>query len=360
MKIAIIGSHGFNVVYGGFETFVRELIINMSHRDINFIVYERQHTLPLSESYSSENITVVNLSTIERKNLAQFIHSIKSSYLSLFIECEIVLYVNIANAPFAFLQKLFTKRKIIICADGIEWKRKKWGLIGKGYFYLCARFSKYCAHHLIADSKEIVSHYKNHFNTETRYISYGANIHISNEEKIEFAPNSYYLIIGRIIPDNNICFLIKHLLTTNSRKQIILVGELKKSNSYQNEIINIVDERLIKLGLISSISRLNQLLKNCFCYLHGHEYGGTNPVLLQALGNGALTLALNTSFNREVISDKYGLLFDKNSFEHHLKNIETGKIDYNKIKILAKEYINEKYNWKSVVEQYYELFTNCN
>lgn len=358
MKIAIIGSHGFNVVYGGFETFIRELIINMSDRDINFIVYERPHALKVFESYYSNKITIVNISTIERKNLAQFIHSLKATFHSFFINCDVILYVNIANAPFALLQKIFTNRKVIISVDGIEWRRKKWNIIGKSYFYLCACISKYSAHHLIADSKEITSLYKNKFNTETIYISYGANIFISENEAIEFETNSYYLIIGRIIPDNNIDYLIKQLLNSNTNKRVVVVGELKKSDNYHSGIIQMVDKRLVKLGLVTSISRLNQLLKNCFCYLHGHEFGGTNPILLQALRNGALTLALNTPYNREVISDKYGLLFDKKSFENQIKNIESLNEDYSQIKILAKEYINEKYNWKTVAFQYYEIFKN--
>ncbi|MDX9923722.1 MAG: DUF1972 domain-containing protein [Ignavibacteriaceae bacterium] len=358
MNIAIIGSHGFNVVYGGFETFIRELIINMSDRDINFIVYERPHTMKLLESYDSNNISRINISTLERKNLAQFIHSFKSTIHSFFIKCDIILYVNIANAPFALLQKAFTSRKIIICVDGIEWRRKKWNRIGKCYFYLSARLAKYSAHNLIADSNEIVFLYKNQFKTETKYISYGANTYISESEVIEFETNSYYLIIGRIIPDNNIAFLIKQLLESNTKKKIVIVGELKKTNNYHNEIIQMEDNRIVKLGLVTSISRLNQLLKNCFCYLHGHEYGGTNPILLQALGNGALSLALNTIYNREVISDKYGLLFEKKTFTNQINNIESNKDDYSQIKILAKEYINEKYNWKTVAEQYYELFQN--
>jgi glycosyltransferase involved in cell wall biosynthesis len=358
VNIAIIGSHGFNVVYGGFETFIRELIINMSDRDINFIVYERPHTIKLLESYDSNKISRINISTLERKNLAQFIHSFKSTFHSFFIKCDIILYVNIANAPFAFLQKVFTSRKIIICVDGIEWRRKKWNIIGKGYFYLSARLAKYSAHNLIADSNEIVFLYKNQFKTETKYISYGANTYISESEVIEFETNSYYLIIGRIIPDNNIAFLIKQLLESNTKKKIVIVGELKKTNNYHNEIIQMEDNRIVKLGLVTSISRLNQLLKNCFCYLHGHEYGGTNPILLQALGNGALSLALNTIYNREVISDKYGLLFEKKTFTNQINNIESNKDDYSQIKILAKEYINEKYNWKTVAEQYYELFQN--
>lgn len=358
MNIAIIGSHGFNVVYGGFETFIRELIINMSDRDINFIVYQRPHTIELFESHDSNKITRINISTIERKNLAQFIHSFKATFHSFFIKCDIVLYVNVANTPFALLQKIFTNRKVIISVDGIEWRRKKWNLIGKCYFYLCACNSKHFSHHLIADSKEIISLYKNQFKAETKYISYGANTYISENEVIEFQNNSYYLIIGRIIPDNNIDFLIKQLLESNTEKKIVIVGELKKTNNYHNEIIQMEDNRLVKLGLVTSISRLNQLLKNCFCYLHGHEYGGTNPILLQALGNGALTLAINTPYNREVVSDKYGLLFDKNFLSYQIENIESNKDDYSQIKILAQEYINEKYNWKTVAEQYYDLFQN--
>jgi glycosyltransferase involved in cell wall biosynthesis len=48
---------------------------------------------------------------------------------------------------------------------------------------------------------------------------------------------------------------------------------------------------------------LAQLWSHCGAYFHGHSAGGTNPALLQALGHGAPTIALDTPFNHEVIDN---------------------------------------------------------
>ena len=39
---------------------------------------------------------------------------------------------------------------------------------------------------------------------------------------------------------------------------------------------------------------LTQLYKNCFAYIHGHEFGGTNPTMINAL-----------YLNCEIIAFKY-------------------------------------------------------
>ena len=43
---------------------------------------------------------------------------------------------------------------------------------------------------------------------------------------------------------------------------------------------------------------LNELWANAAAYVHGHSVGGTNPSLLQALGAGAPTLALDTALQQ--------------------------------------------------------------
>ena len=55
------------------------------------------------------------------------------------------------------------------------------------------------------------------------------------------------------------------------------------------------------LGHVHDQELLTQLWANCGVYVHGHSVGGTNPALLQALGAGAPTLALDTEFNQEVL-----------------------------------------------------------
>ena len=75
------------------------------------------------------------------------------------------------------------------------------------------------------------------------------------------------------------------------------------------------------MGYIRDRKLLDQLVKHSYAYFHGHEYGGTNPTLFEALSNNAKILALNTVFTREVLdNNKYGLFFEKFIFISKLVN----------------------------------------
>ena len=62
---------------------------------------------------------------------------------------------------------------------------------------------------------------------------------------------------------------------------------------------------------------LKQIRKNAYGYLHGHEVGGTNPSLLEALATTNLNLLLGVSFNKEVASSAAK---NSNKEQHKLTN----------------------------------------
>ena len=62
-------------------------------------------------------------------------------------------------------------------------------------------------------------------------------------------------------------------------------------------------------------SILAELYHNCYVYIHGHEYGGTNPTMIKAMAYGSAILALNTVFNNEMLQKgKYRFVFQKRTF----------------------------------------------
>ena len=101
---------------------------------------------------------------------------------------------------------------------------------------------------------------------------------------------------------------------------------------------------------------MSQLYTNCFGYIHGHEFGGTNPTMINALDLNCEIIALDTIFNREMLKGKNAILFKKN-----IKNISS-KINYfekniKEFKILNKDYLMPKeYTWSYVAENYCKLF----
>ena len=57
------------------------------------------------------------------------------------------------------------------------------------------------------------------------------------------------------------------------------------------------------VGTVYDQSAQIHSLRMRLCYFHGHEVGGTNPSLLEALESTKLNLLLDVGFNREVGED---------------------------------------------------------
>ena len=66
------------------------------------------------------------------------------------------------------------------------------------------------------------------------------------------------------------------------------------------------DSRIKFVGTIYDDALLKSVRKNAFAYLHGHEVGGTNPSLLEALGSTSLNLLLN-SFSKSCFLSSFTL-----------------------------------------------------
>ena len=61
-----------------------------------------------------------------------------------------------------------------------------------------------------------------------------------------------------------------------------------------------VDPRIVFCQTVYDERLLKKIRENACAYLHGHEVGGTNPSLLEALGSTDVNLLLDVGFNREV------------------------------------------------------------
>jgi len=361
MKIAIVGSRGYPYVYSGYETFVKELVEQLVKKNIEVTVYCHKN---LFNEYPKKvnSVSLVYIPTIERKTLSQFLHSFQSIIHACFHNFDIILVVNSANGPFGILTKLF-KKKTAINVDGLEWLRPKWKGFGSKYFYFSSKLSTLLYDNIITDSFEMAKIYKKEFNSESTVIAYGANIpkfyNKSFIEKWRLVKYNYYLIVGRLIPDNNSDIIIREFVNSSSNKKLVIVGDVPYNDKFANKIKGINDKRIIFTGYVNNQEVLNELYRNSFVYLHGHEFGGTNPSMLQALANGCGIIALDTVFNREMLDNgKYGLFFTKG--KDNLKNLieqtenNTEKIKY--LRSISQNRIIENYTWEKITDQYVTLF----
>ncbi len=361
LKIAIIGSRGYPYVYSGYETLVRELSERLANKGHHVKVYCHR-SLFINKPKFINGIELVYTPSIETKFLSQISNSFFSFIHVCFSDTDVVLVVNSANGPFGFLTKIFQK-KTCINVDGLEWLRPKWKGLGSLYFKLSSKMATIFFDKIINDSKEMRKVYLKLFNTDSTVISYGAKVKKSSKPSLIKLWNlkklDYYLIIGRLIPDNNADMLVKGFLSTKTCKKLVIVGDVKYKDQYATNLKSIDDDRLIFTGYIENQDILSELYHNCYVYLHGHEFGGTNPTMIKAMAYGTAILALTTPFNKEMLqNNKFGLFFKKNieSLANLINLCEKDPAMVLNMKKNSVKGISNIYNWDYITNQYLDLF----
>jgi glycosyltransferase involved in cell wall biosynthesis len=361
LKIAIIGSKGFPVVYGGYETFVSELALRLVARGHEVTIYCHRSLFIVRPSMF-EDIKLVYIPGIESKNLGQLTHSFLSTLHVIFTSNDIVFYVNSANGPFGIITRLFKKRTVIN-VDGLEWLRPKWKGFGAKYFYIASMLATKLFDVVVTDSERMAEIYKTEFKAKSVVITYGANLSGSTQpvliQKYGLVPEEYYLIVGRLVPDNNASLIVQEFLQSETQKKLVVVGDVPYKDRYAESIKRIGNPRIIFTGYVKDADLLSELYANAYAYIHGHGYGGTNPTLLMALASGCCILALDNVFNREVLDgDDYGLYFNKDPqnlsrlidfIDHHTAALEVYRAK-------SRDRITENYTWEKITEQYENLF----
>ena len=175
-------------------------------------------------------------------------------------------------------------------------------------------------------------------------------------KKFNLKKNDYYLIVGRLIPDNNSKLIIESFLKSNSNKSIVVVGDVPYNDDYANDIKLMSSNKVVFTGYINNQVDLTVLYDNCYCYIHGHEFGGTNPTMINALDLNCQILALDTVFNREMLKNKKSIMFSKNTIKEKINEFED---NYDEIAQKNRNYkLLEKYDWDFISNQYLKLFQN--
>lgn len=377
-NVFIVGSKGIPANYGGFETFVEYLTKNKVSDEIKY------HVACLADQKEEFEYNGARCFKVEVPNIGPA----KAVYYDIAALKEVYTYVvenNIEDAIVYILAcrigpflkkyvKLFHEKniKVFVNPDGHEFKRAKWNWFIRKYWKLSERLMIKNADYVICDSQNIERYiqedYKK-YKPQTTYIAYGADI-VDNSDEEKFTnwskehnvqKNEYYLIVGRFVPENNYETMIKEFMSSNTKKDLVIVTDYQNNKLYHildNKYHFTSDARIKFVGTIYDDSLLKSVRMNAFAYLHGHEVGGTNPSLLEALGSTKLNLLLNVGFNQEVGVDTciyWGK--EKGNLKKLIEHVETFDQDY--IDTLGKEAKNrilEAYSWKLIVSKYEDFF----
>lgn len=258
--------------------------------------------------------------------------------------------------------------------DGHEWMRAKWSAPVRRYWKVSERMMTKHADLMVCDSINMEKYIREEYaryRPQTTFIAYGAEGRRSRLADVDpklldwfrskgLEPKSYYLVVGRFVPENNYETMIREFMASNSKRDFALVTnvsdkfleELKEKTHFDR------DPRIKFVGTVYDKELLMKIREEAYAYFHGHEVGGTNPSLLEALASTDLNLLLGVGFNREVAQDA-ALYWSKEPGDLAALIDHADAMSPDEIHALgtrAKQRIADAYSWQHIADQYKNLF----
>lgn len=380
-NVFIIGSKGIPSNYGGYETFVDKLTeYHEKDSEIKYHVACKSDNRNEFEYHNARcfNVKVPNIGAAQA--ISYDVAALKAccKYIKKNKIPKPIVYVLACRiGPFfhKYVKKIHKLGgKVFVNPDGHEWLRAKWPKPVRKYWKYSEKLMVKHADLLICDSKNIERYIQEtyqKYKPQTTYIAYGAESRKSSltddSEQLlnwyndkQLKPFEYYLVVGRFVPENNYETMIKEFMKSNTQKDFALITNV--SEKFLNELKQRTgfdkDSRIKFVGTVYDKELLMKIRENAFAYLHGHEVGGTNPSLLEALASTRLNLLLDVGFNREVAEE--GALYWTKEEGNLAKLIDRAdSVSGEELDLLeknAKDRVNERFSWEYIACRYKNVF----
>jgi rhamnosyltransferase len=273
--------------------------------------------------------------------------------------------------------------QVYLNPDGHEWMRAKWSAPVRKYWKLSEQLMiKHCDL-AICDSVNIEKYIHERYDgkgikgrdPKTTFIAYGAETRKSvladDDPKLlqwyrkkGLSAGSYYLVVGRFVPENNYESMIREYMKSTTKRDFAIITNVndKFLEKLESRLHFRADKRIKFVGTVYEQELLMKIRENAYGYIHGHEVGGTNPSLLEALGSTELNFLLDVGFNREVGLDA-AMYWKKNNGDLADLIDKADLMGADKRKAIgdkAKRRIAESYSWEYICGRYAMTFLMSN
>jgi glycosyltransferase involved in cell wall biosynthesis len=344
--------------HGGFETFAEKLSLYLVERGWNVFVYCQRQGNQKQYEDNWNGVKRINISVLSegaRGTVAFDWRATRDASQ----HSDLCLVLGYNTAIFSALFR--TKRTPnLINMDGIEWSRAKWGPAAKFWLWLNDWAGCWLGNHLIADHPCIKAHLQTRVSSnKITTIPYGADLLARVPEgplaQFELAPNRYATVIARAEPENSILEIVSGFSEKPRGISLVILGHYLDTNEYHQAIKNIASPEVQFIGAIYDKDIVQSLRFHSLFYIHGHQVGGTNPSLVEAMGAGNAVIAHDNQFNRWV-ADAGAIYFsDSKSLSNCVQRLIDQQGDLKQHRLASKKRFLEVFQWNTVLKQYEDL-----
>ena len=359
LKIAILGTRGVPNHYGGFEHFAACLSKGLVEKGHHVTVYNSsKHPYRRKEwqgvriihCFDPEHIIGVP---------GQFVYDLNCILDARNRNYDIILMLGYTSS--SVWKFLYPKKPVIITnMDGLEWKRTKYSKPVRRFLQYAEKLAIYSGHYHIADSPVIKAYLDSHYNINSKYIAYGAELHPLTDESMLAAytlvKRQYFLLMARMEPENNIEMILDGFCATLDKLKFAVIGNT--ANGYGKYIVEKYknEPRIVFLGAIFEDTIVQSITACCKLYFHGHSVGGTNPSLLDAMGAKVPVAAHDNPFNKSILRNNAQFFSDAADVTRMI----TANA-YNNPTHIENNYtcIENDFSWHTIIDQYETYFLEC-
>jgi glycosyltransferase involved in cell wall biosynthesis len=222
-------------------------------------------------------------------------------------ERPVCLTLGYNTALFCFWLRIKGVRNLINM-DGLEWKRAKWSKAARLWFWINDWAGCFSGNTLIADHPVIADHLATRVDRQKIHmIPYGADEVVGASPEVlqtfGLTADRYFTLIARAEPENSILEIVKGFSAKKRGVHLAILGNYQEDSDYHRAVKAAASDEVIFLGAIYDRRALEAIRGHCLGYFHGHQVGGTNPSLVEALGAGNVIIAHDNAFNRWVAGD---------------------------------------------------------
>lgn len=356
--LRILGTRGVPAAHGGFETFAEHLALFLVQRGWRVIVYcQEEGSGPVFED-RWEGVERVHIPVAGDGPKSTIVFDWKAT-LHAAGRRDLCLTLGYNTAVFCALLRLKGVPNVINM-DGIEWSRAKWGPVAKTWFWMNDWAGCWLGNHLVADHPEIKVHLSSRVRADKiTTIAYGADrvdeLPADAVHALGLEPGRYLTLIARAEPENSILEVVQGFSRRPRGMQLAVLGNYNEANAYHRAVKAAASAEVRFLGAIYDKPVVQALRFHSAAYVHGHQVGGTNPSLVEALGAGNAVIAHDNRFNRWVAGPDARYFDGAEGFAQLLDELMAQPQALQAMGAASRERWASAFTWEFILGQYEDL-----
>ncbi|MHB8883783.1 MAG: DUF1972 domain-containing protein [Methylovirgula sp.] len=362
-SILILGTRGVPAAHGGFETFAENLALFLVARGWHVGVYCQEEVPVVRQRIRSEDwrgIERICVQVASRGPLASLDfdwHCVHDAAARSSGTCLVLGYNGAVFLPYLRMKG----RKIITNMDGIEWRRPKWNLPTKAWFWINEWIAAWTSDRLVADHPRIADHLATRRpRSATVTIPYGGIPTYQAPEApiraLGLEPDRYFVSIARIEPDNSILPIVKAFSRKARSAKLVVLGKLDDRINYHRQVRDAASGDVLFPGAIYDPAIVQALRFHARAYLHGHTVGGTNPSLVESLWAGNAVIAHDNPYNRWTAGEAAVFFADAESCERAVEAMLIDDALVNRCRSAARSRAQTVFQWSNILRAYEKEF----